>query len=575
MAPGVLANQILHPTEFPNSPYASACAHHTHRREFSWEIKCYVTTAANTGFRACAIILPNPEVANTSSLPQELVWSAIQTRSATMMTSTGTGAATARIRVPTTTGQLSNAAPPSSTYVGFCSGSIAVVLLNAPIGVTANTSVTITVLGRVSMQVLGPMTGFMAWANTPTPGPSPTPSPGFSLIVANPATDNVPINSHTASAWLAGGCYLHLPATRPTWANGALWSFAVYTADHQGINWQDNDSQSFEPYFYTVWHEPASGVIQVVGFANRNYAQLQAEGETGAIPHGAELCITYQNKQVPWNTRFENMATTNATIHFSLVYKGKNASQLWAATATLPQGYVTPAVARATFSADALLGDWVDGPPPPNSAAPVSTLPALTVTGGSSSPRRNGRPPSLRDLMRSSRPRAPDLTPSPSCGPQPTPSSERSPPSRAAPEVEEGVDPLSWPPLPPPYSSFMPYNHSSYPPSLQSAPACLNCPTPPHNSSPPSPEPQTPSSSSLEQLVSWFNNLLGTSRHSSAEFPGPSRAPSPRSAIDCSSATAGMPLAPPTGSQPSPGISRSLECPGCWDPDCDWCYEDA
>lgn len=337
MPPGPIGKILLHPTNFPATPYASGCQNFTHRIERQWEIDIEVTTAANTGFRAAVVMLADPQLID-NPLPSGMIWSAVLSGQGAMMTSTGTGKSRRRLRLPTSVVRLSNAAMPpfSTSVVGFSSGYITVHLLDPPIGITGDSSVRVTVLARVDMTVSGPMSGFMLWSSThEAPGPDPTPSATFTITV-KVVQAQMPLNDHVASAWLAGGYYLKFPNS-PTQMNnakwdGECWAMSVYTCSHQGVNWQDNYASSTEPSYYVVWREPGSDVTQLVGFVSYEDAKNQADGHTGMIGGQKELCIMYHNGTPPnWNTRFEGISD-NTVMSFNLVHKGGNAWPIWKTT---------------------------------------------------------------------------------------------------------------------------------------------------------------------------------------------------------------------------------------------------
>lgn len=387
--PGPLETLLLHPTEFPETPYATACSHHTHRTEHWWEFQTQVTTAANTGLRAALVLLPDPRL-DPNSLTSTLAWSAVLAKQGAMMTSTGQGVTTSKLHAPPTTSLLSNAAPPQGvgSWVGFAMGSVCIYLLDAPIGLTSNSKVTITVLARPHLTVHYPLTGFVAWTTSHI---QPTPQGvGWTMVITNPETDQIALNSHTASASLAGGCYWHLQNDRPTVWHGPLWCFAIYTCDHQGVDWQDNDSQSHEPHFYVVWREPGSTTTQVIGFSQFRDARNQVDGYYTQVPHAAELCISYQNATVLYNQRWAGI-TAGSPVTFTLVYKHPSAYQIWTegtGTNTRPRTVDPNLMASRRPPTQRPPGTAPQWPLPPTEPAPIggtgaslSSPLATTVTG--------------------------------------------------------------------------------------------------------------------------------------------------------------------------------------------------
>lgn len=387
MPPGPVGKILLHPTNFPGTPYASNCQNFTHRVERSWEIDIEVTTAANTGFRAGVVMLADPQLID-NPLPSGMIWSAVLSGQGAMMTSTGTGRSRQKLRLPMSTIRLSNAAMPpfSTSVVGFSAGYLTVHLLDPPIGITGDSSVRVTVLARVDLTVSGPMSGFMIWSAThEAPGPDPTPSATFTITVKAAATQ-MPLNNHVASAWLAGGYYLKFPDS-PTQMNnakwdGECWAMAVYTCSHQGVNWQDNYSSSTEPTYYVVWREPGSAVTQLIGFVSYEDAKNQADGHTGMIGGQKELCIIYHGGTSPnWNTRWEGVAD-NTVLSFNLVHKGGNAWPIWKTAAPGGRRMPTPELGPGGQQG-AGRSYWLPGPSSspapttgtqPSSSTQVSTL---------------------------------------------------------------------------------------------------------------------------------------------------------------------------------------------------------
>lgn len=341
MESGPLRTVVLHPTLFPDTPYATQCAHHTHRIETRWHLDIRVTTASTTGVRAAVLFMADPRM-GARELPSNVVWSAVLNGQGTIATSTGNGQTKTSFRLPHTTQRLSNAAiDPSlgANLSGFSSGAVCIHLLDPPIGLTNNTTVNITILARVELRLEGPITGFMAWSSTPIPGPGPGPHPapqptdGFTVTI--PVTDNIPLNSHTASAWLAGGEYWQLPGQPGGDFSGSIWTFSIYqNRGNAAMRWQNNDQAEKEPRYFVTWEEPGSGVLQVVGFENYQDAYNQATGHTGLVPHGAECCITYNNPPVQWQDRFQGLTglSNPAPLRFDLVLKAPGAKLWWKGT---------------------------------------------------------------------------------------------------------------------------------------------------------------------------------------------------------------------------------------------------
>lgn len=323
---GPLELMVLHPTTFPGTPYAAMCMHHTHRIEHRWELNIEITTATTTGARVAVFALPDPDW-NPGTIPPEMVWGSCLNGMGTLATVTGTGQHRSRFVMTTSTRRLSNAVPPTSNYLGYAAAVIVVYLLEKPIALTSTGALTITVMARVSMQVVNPIPGFLAFATAPMPGPGPEPHPttaAWSIQIANSkATTNIPstwYNSHTGSAWLAGGIYLKLPDTRPTSGDyivsGNPRGFTVYTLTVNATNWHNNRGTTRTPKYFTTWYEPLSSVCQIVGFEQLENAINQAKGETGLIPSGVESCLIYSGTPKSWSTYFTLNVTGANTIGF-------------------------------------------------------------------------------------------------------------------------------------------------------------------------------------------------------------------------------------------------------------------
>lgn len=213
----------------------------------------------------------------------------------TMVTATGTTGRAARFTVTTSTDKMSNSKPTMGSWVGHAAGILVVYLLDPPHALQGDQGLTITVMARVDMTVYNPMPGFLAWADEEKP--SPTPQGGTLQQKVSSVGGTIPANNHTGTAWLAGGMYWQL-VSGSTWSTdltGELWVYAVYTSSHHPYNWENNDKAKFDPRYLVTWHEPSSGVIQMVGFVNYATAQAQAAGHTGMVPHGAELALQYQD----------------------------------------------------------------------------------------------------------------------------------------------------------------------------------------------------------------------------------------------------------------------------------------
>lgn len=530
--PGPMETLLLHPTEFPDTPYATACSHHTHRVEHMWEFKTEVTTASNTGLRAALVLLPDPRL-DPNSLTPPIVWSAVLAGQGAMMTSTGQGNKSAKLTAPPTTHMLSNAAPPQgvTSWVGFAIGSLVIFLLEPPIGITGTSKVNITVLARPVMTLHYPLSGFMAWTQSAV---QPTPQGAGWSFTIGPQANPMTLNSHTASASLAGGCYWQLDNTRPSWCSGDLWVYGVYSCDHQGYDWQDNDSQSHNPNYYVIWRESGSTVTQVIGFRDFRDARNQVDGYYTAVPHGAELCIVYSNSTVQYRDRFEGL-TSGGTVHMTLVYKHPSAYLIWTIQSTnnRPRALAAPPPRHSANAPDlpeSLLS-------PATRAVQIgrteqsSQNPAATLVSG------------LTDLVRGLQGQLQDLTRElqelKASSPQPTPPLRQS--------LQNPGTPVDGPPSTNPFRNSMPPAGPSNPPALQSL-----------TTTPQMPWPWSRSESSLQA--------------SRVCYSAPPTLLSPSNPfLDLADGT----MQRPTGCRQLPPTWELPACPGCQDLECDDCFEDA
>lgn len=325
---GPLELLVLHPASFPGTPYSAACQHFSHRHENSWQLSIEITTATTTGARVAVFALPDPDW-NPNNIPPAMVWGAVLNGMGTMATVTGTGTSRTTFRLRTSTNRLSNATPPGSNYLGYAAAVMVIYLLEAPLALTGTGALMVTIMAKVAMKVVNPIPGFMAFTSDIQPGPGPGPAPGPTIawnivIKSGHQTQAIPstwYNSHVASAWLAGGIYLRLPAgeTKPTGdlaITGSPQWYTVYTCTVEAQNWHNNDSQLETPKYFVTWAEPDSFVCQIVGFATLENALNQAKKITGLIPHGVETCLVYSGTVASWTNYFTISNTGDQTIGF-------------------------------------------------------------------------------------------------------------------------------------------------------------------------------------------------------------------------------------------------------------------
>lgn len=583
-SPGKLSTTLLHPSNFPNTPYGTQCAHYTHRRERRWEIEVRVTTAASTGFRAAVLLVGDPRFL-PDEVPSELVWSAILNNSGAMATSTGQRQR-ARLQIPPSVNWLSNTRPTSGVNMtGMCAGSLVVYLLDPPIGLTGNSEVIITVLARVQLQLSGPMVGFTAWSGgSLRPGDEdnhPPPIPGGEMVIRAPSvTDNVPENGHTATAWLAGGIYQKVYPNGHL-ETGQLWSYSVYMVSNtRAVGWENNRIQRADPRFLVTWNEPGSGIIQFVGFVDWRAAKAQADGLTGAVPAGAELCLRYSSHNIPWNHVYALGSTAGPySINFDCIYRAHNAKKWWenaaagAATFTVPTA--TPATAYPRYGPF----DQPASTYQPTSHVQLGTTeaslmnpPPTTVLG--LQPELNSLSERIASLQQLFESLAPPSEPSrqqqqsnlpqpPESQPQPVQSAWGSLSSLAMSLLSRRQSP---PPPPPCSPSSSPCAAPSQRPH-HGLPLGTNWPPSRPQSAPVLPSSYTTQNNNLERPATSDLSSLSNRPHLE---------PSSLSSTSYSNVWQHPSGTTPqlTGSEQLPCEWELPECPGCDDPTCDDCFED-
>lgn len=379
--PGSIELLVLHPSNFPNTPYSAACMHHTHRMERRWDLKIEVTTATTTGARVAVFALPDPDW-NPRTISQEMVWGSCLNGMGTLATVTGTGQTVSQFTLRTATNRLSNAHPDGRNYLGYAAAVLVVYLLEPPIALTGTVGLKVSVLARVDLEVYNPIPGFLAFTADVNPGPGPGPQPttsAWALTIPQSkvatAVETIWYNSHTASAWLAGGIYMRFPATKPTDSTkvnitGVPKSFAVYTASTQAENWHDNSGNIKTPKYFTTWYEPGSAVCQIVGFETFENAANQARGETGLVPHGAECCLIYSGTPKAWSDYWEIPSNAASTINFVEVMTTPSSKPVYAAAVAEVAGEV-----RGPHQN---LPSWW-GPPPPGGNELMTLQPSASA----------------------------------------------------------------------------------------------------------------------------------------------------------------------------------------------------
>lgn len=330
--PGVLFQLVLHPSVI-GGPYRDVCANYTHRRE-RWEVAVHMTTAVTTGARIGCAVLQDPSLTSQAITP-DLLRGLCMGQLGRFCDTSGTSSET---KLTTSTSQkLSNASPTAENWVGYSQGVVVLGLVDPPIAVQGTSVIRCTVMGRVDLQPEGPLAGFMAWEGT-TPGP-PTPGGAAWQLQVTHRTDHFTLNSHPGTAWLAGGEYWDIfdgGFTGGIHVLTGIYYYAVYVSDHLGEDWENNSSQRFDPHYYVTWAEPGAYRCMLVGFTSLRDAQRQADGETGAVPSGVELCISYSSGTVAVGDRFAGLAD-GAKVNFHEVYRGKHAAPITAGALRPPR----------------------------------------------------------------------------------------------------------------------------------------------------------------------------------------------------------------------------------------------
>lgn len=326
--PGLLGEYWLHPIALPYTPYAAACANCTHRRENSWTFRTYITTTSVAGARVGLVALPDPSYNGGMTL--EAVWGAIANGRGVMVDSMGNRSKSSAFTIRGSTATLSNANPPQGgNMLGYSAAILLVYCLQAPIGLSSDTELNCTIMARCHMQPINPIPGFLH-AQSPTFQPTPGgdgEKPDWMLLFPQPSSvsDKYGANdsmndegwclSHTGDAWLAGGYYFLFKGAGgivPT-GTGAVVSGdqtslqsgpnvyglprvgSVYTSPNYWNDWTTNNDNFRKPIYFSIFCSPISGSVCLVGFTNFEHAQAQAAGNTGMVPAGAELCISYHN----------------------------------------------------------------------------------------------------------------------------------------------------------------------------------------------------------------------------------------------------------------------------------------
>lgn len=292
---------MLHPANFPSTPYTSVCAHFTQRREARWRFQIRVTCATTTGARFCFMVVNDPAW-NQNQMTKEMATNLVTNRRGLEVTVTSTSTTTKQFTVVGATRLLSNAPPAENNALGYSGGMLVGYLLDPPIGITGPNVLNWQLSAQVDLELFNPASGFVDFAS----GASrdlPVHHASFQIVVGDTGAE-IPDtwrNSHPASSWLDGGIYLKFPYPRPEMegsANGVgltgtVLVFAIYSCSAPATNWQNDYQQDEQPKYFVTHHEPAAGNLMLVGFNDIHTARNQAGGHVGLIHHGQECCLQY------------------------------------------------------------------------------------------------------------------------------------------------------------------------------------------------------------------------------------------------------------------------------------------
>lgn len=313
----------LHPLANPFTPYAAMLANHSHRREWWWQFRLYVTTASFCGARMGLLCFPDPSYHGQTLSPQT-VWGAIANQRGCMVDVSGMTQRDCRFQIQTATTVLSNAAPPDQeSFLGYSAAICVLYLLQAPIALSQAAEFNVTVLARCCVTPLNPIPGYMSLHSPILQNHTGQPPPGqpvaWSWLQAVDGTHNKNdarmgdgwCQSHLGGAWLAGGEYFYFAyqgGPAPKSGNKTQWGVTiggtpkfgnVYTSTTTFPEWENNSGGKWRPLYFAVHKNPIHGTAYLVGFTNPNWAIAQASGNTGMVPGGAELCIKYKGN-VHW-----------------------------------------------------------------------------------------------------------------------------------------------------------------------------------------------------------------------------------------------------------------------------------
>lgn len=318
---GLLSETWLHPTALLGNPYSAACANCTHRQEYWWQLRVYITSASFTGARVGVLALPDPSY--SGGLTPATVWGAVANGRGSMIDSSGNRSREAKFQIQGSTTMLSNAHPPANmNMLGYADAILITWLLQSPIALGQDSKINVTIMARCCLQGRNPVPGYLlAQLPHPSDQPQTRPNPGQKpswILDKGEGVGPVPGDrmgswavSHVGDAWLAGGWYFnfagaHAPAPsgtqndQPRIKGMPCWG-CVYTSSDIYPEWETNRGHHAVPKYFACYLSPISRYVFLVGFTNFDWAQAQASGHTGLVPPDVELCIKYSGPEPTWS----------------------------------------------------------------------------------------------------------------------------------------------------------------------------------------------------------------------------------------------------------------------------------
>lgn len=270
----------------------------------------------------------------------ETVWGAIANGRGIMVDSTGNRTQSSSFTIAGSTTRLSNAAPPpGGNMLGYANAIVLVYCLQSPVGLSSDTRLNLTIMARCDMRPINPIPGFLhAQAPIFQPTSDSVGAPTWMFLFPQPGDWNNKFGkndsmkgdgwvlSHVGDSWLAGGWYplfnghggpVPTSTGQPVTTSqtdlnngpnvyGMPMIGSVYTSPQEPSDWTTNNNFLAKPIYYAIFESPISGSVCIVGFTNFEYAQAQATGNTGMVPSGAELALTY-NREPTWGDFLPNV----------------------------------------------------------------------------------------------------------------------------------------------------------------------------------------------------------------------------------------------------------------------------